>query len=407
MGKAVEEVLSKAWHRSCTFHIMQNAIKHLHEPKNVEKDEDTRVLSVFSACMFEYEDIEEFEHNFDIMRKKHFEKVLQGKRNTELKSEFESRKKLPKICTRRPPPMLVEASKLYTPRIFEAFEGEYEISLAACSKALDDNNEYLVGDFTCEDDHKVVGDPLKQMVVCSCGQFDRIGILCGHALKVLDLMNIKSLSPQYVLKRWTREAQSGTIQDNQGRNIIENPKMDAMLRYRFMSQKFLSLAHRAANFPECTTLVDNALDILGKQIEDKINACTSISGDPFVDYADINPPDELLSAARLKKKDVRIRSSKRGRCWLEKKIKARKKRLAKKSQIEKEANSDGAQAEVTDALVEVVEEEGSGGAQAQGTDDASRDKLNESEDYKSINSFTQLLTGPITYDLLTTDNVSW
>ena len=28
-------------------------------------------------------------------------------------------------------------------------------------------------------------------------------------------------------------------------------------------------------------LVDNTLDILGKEIEDKINECTSISGDPL------------------------------------------------------------------------------------------------------------------------------
>ncbi|EEE54990.1 hypothetical protein OsJ_02614 [Oryza sativa Japonica Group] len=306
--------------------------------KNEESKEDTSVLSDFSACIYEYEDMAAFEQKFDIMRAKvskqtwldsiyklkekwaecymkdvftlgmrstqlseslnndlknhfksdfdiirffkHFERVVQGKRNTKLNSEFESRKKLPKICMRRPPPMLVQASKLYTPIIFEAFQGEYEKSLAACSKELDGNNEYLVGDFTYEEEYKVIGDPLKQTVQCSCRRFDRIGILCAHALKVLDLMNIKSLPPHYVLKRWTREARSGTIQDNLGRNIIENPNMDAMLRYRFMSHKFLNLAHRAANFPECTMLVDSALDILGKQIEDKISACTSISEDP-------------------------------------------------------------------------------------------------------------------------------
>ena len=384
MGKAVAEVFSEAWHGLCTFHIMQNAIKHLGGVKNEERNEDTSVLSDFSACMYEYEDMAAFEQKFDIMRAKvskqtwldsiyklkekwaecymkdvftlgmrstqlseslnndlkdhfksnfdiirffkHFERVVQGKRNTKLNSEFESRKKLPKICMRRPPPMLVQASKLYTPIIFEAFQGEYEKSLAACSKELDGNNEYLIGDFTYEEEYKVIGDPLKQTVQCSCRRFDRIGILCAHALKVLDLMNIKSLPPHYVLKRWTREARSGTIQDNLGRNIIENPNMDAMLRYRFMSHKFLNLAHRAANFPECTMLVDSALDILGKQIEDKISACTSISEDPCTVQTDVSPPNDLLSNARLKKKEVKTRSSKRTRGWLDKNQKTRKKR---------------------------------------------------------------------------------
>ena len=31
MGKAVAEVFAEAWHGLCTFHIMQNAVKHLHE----------------------------------------------------------------------------------------------------------------------------------------------------------------------------------------------------------------------------------------------------------------------------------------------------------------------------------------------------------------------------------------
>jgi hypothetical protein len=181
---------------------MQNAMKHLHEEKNEEtnegkkkkgklkndeENEDTSILSDFSACMFEYEDIAEFDKKFDLLRKmvrkqtwldsiyklkekwakcymkdvftlgmrstqlseslnndlkihfkcdfdiirfyKHFERVVQGKRNNELNSEFDARKKLPKILMRRPPPILVQASKLYTPIIFEAFQGEYERSL--------------------------------------------------------------------------------------------------------------------------------------------------------------------------------------------------------------------------------------------------------------------------------------
>ena len=98
--------------------------------------------------------------------------------------------------------------------------------MAACTKALHGNNEFLVGDCIYEEEYKVIGDPLKQSVVCSCQQFNRVGILCAHALKVLDIMNIKSLPPQYALKRWTREARRGFIEDKNGRNIIENPKME-------------------------------------------------------------------------------------------------------------------------------------------------------------------------------------
>jgi zinc finger SWIM domain-containing protein 3 len=42
MGKAVAEVFTGAWHGLCTFHIMQNAIKHLHEEDSEEENEEKR-----------------------------------------------------------------------------------------------------------------------------------------------------------------------------------------------------------------------------------------------------------------------------------------------------------------------------------------------------------------------------
>ena len=54
MGNAIRAVFTEAWHGLCTFHIMQNAIKHLPHKK---KDEDgSNVLADFSACMYKYEE---------------------------------------------------------------------------------------------------------------------------------------------------------------------------------------------------------------------------------------------------------------------------------------------------------------------------------------------------------------
>ncbi|XP_066391718.1 uncharacterized protein [Miscanthus floridulus] len=68
--------------------------------------------------------------------------------------------------------------------------------MAACTRALDENNTYVVsivrsnGDLSSEQERIVVGDPLEQTASCNCEQFTRTSVLCGHALKVLDLMNI-------------------------------------------------------------------------------------------------------------------------------------------------------------------------------------------------------------------------
>jgi zinc finger SWIM domain-containing protein 3 len=277
-----------------------------------------------------------FKSDFDIIRfLKHFERVVADKRKNELVAEFESRKKQPRIKMRTP--MLLQASKLYTPIIFEAFQGEYERSMVACTTTLEGNNEYLVTigslaeNFTCfEKEYKVTGDPLNQTSTCSCGQFNRFGVLCGHALKVLDLMNIKSLPTQYVLKRWTREARCGIIQDNQGRNIIENTKLDDMLRYKDMTRRFQNLANRAASDQGCTLLVNKTLSVLSKQVEEHINGSTDNLEPSTVPMNVAPPPSDSVNTARLKKKDVQTKSSKRKKSFLDKKRKFRKKDSKKK-----------------------------------------------------------------------------
>ena len=96
-------------------------------------------------------------------------------------------------------------------------------SIATCNKVLDGDYVFattvgsLCGDPVFEDERTVVGNPLEQIATCSCGQFERIGLLCAHALRVLDLMNIKLLPPHYILKHWTLGARCGTIQDRNGR----------------------------------------------------------------------------------------------------------------------------------------------------------------------------------------------
>lgn len=151
------------------------------------------------------------------------ERVIKGKRDNELDAEYEARKKLPRIKMRVP--ILVQASKIYTPCIFEYFQNEYERSMATYIKSSE-HNEFIVAieapgeGSTFEEECKVVGNYAEQQALCTCGQFERTGILCSHALKVLDVMNIKSLPKRYILKRWTREARVGAIEDCYGKIVV-------------------------------------------------------------------------------------------------------------------------------------------------------------------------------------------
>jgi hypothetical protein len=212
----------------------------------------------------------------------YFERLVASKRAKELDAEYNSRKKLPRIQMKTP--MLIQASNMYTACIFEVFQAEFERSLAAYARPMETSNEYTVGvvrivdgKTITEKEYKVESDPSNKMVFCSYRQFERIGILCSHALKVLDMMNMKVLPEHYILKRWTREARCGVVQDIRGNNVIENPKIDATQCFQNLSRKFLSIASRAADYGEIPSYVKNVLNTLHRDVDEKIKNSPYIS----------------------------------------------------------------------------------------------------------------------------------
>ena len=62
----------------------------------------------------------------------------------------------------------------------------------------------------------------------------------------------------------------GSIQDIRGDNVIENPKIDATRRYQNLARKFLSLASRAADYEEIYSYIDNVLDNVHRDVDEKI-----------------------------------------------------------------------------------------------------------------------------------------
>jgi zinc finger SWIM domain-containing protein 3 len=58
-------------------------------------------------------------------------------------------------------------------------------------------------DFHTDHYFLVIFSHTDQSVSCSCNKFERLGTLCGHALKVLDVMDIKLLTEKYIIQRWS------------------------------------------------------------------------------------------------------------------------------------------------------------------------------------------------------------
>ena len=72
--------------------------------------------------------------------------------------------------------------------------------------------------------------------------------------------------------------------------------------------------------------------MLSKQVEEEMNGVTG-PVDPITAPTNVTPPIELLSTARLKKKEVETKTSKCKRTWLDKRCKFTKKKEEIKKKI--------------------------------------------------------------------------
>jgi zinc finger SWIM domain-containing protein 3 len=280
--------------------------------------------------------------NLDIVRFfKHFERAVQEKREKEVKSEHEARKKLPMLKLKGTP-VLQQAANVYTPPIFKLFQEEFEKSTANYIKDSVQTNsitEFSVGTCSLEGKptngygYKVYVHPINQTVSCSCKKFEKHGILCSHALKSLDMMNIKWIPEAYILQRWTKEARSCIVQDNNGKDIVEDPKLEKLHRYKSLCKNFARIAARAVDFDESYFLLDSSLDSLNKTIEEKIKEIFK----PEDSHEESLPATQETMDNRVagfKKREGR-NSNKRPKGWVESmqdKAKKKEKKQAKSTQ---------------------------------------------------------------------------
>jgi zinc finger SWIM domain-containing protein 3 len=171
--------------------------------------------------------------NYDIVKFfTHFERLLNAKRYNELQAEHNLRQKLPKVNIASP--MLIQAANIYTPKLFLKFQKQYEEFQGAFVKErIERNSSHEVSIYGQAKDRKVIWNSLEKIVSCSCRKFERCEFLCSHALKILDVMNIKVLPEKSILKRWTKDAKNEIVQDFNGHDIKANTKLEVTTHIHF------------------------------------------------------------------------------------------------------------------------------------------------------------------------------
>ncbi|XP_030948879.1 protein FAR1-RELATED SEQUENCE 5-like [Quercus lobata] len=334
MAKAIAEVFVESNHRLCVWHIYQNAAMKLshvfHSSKHFATD--------LSTCMYDYEDEDEWlvawnnmlekydltnnkwlcgifdlkekwamvygRHMFtadmkstqrsesmnNVLKKylkskynflpflEHYSRVLVDRRRQELQAEFKMRQTTPVL--QLDVEMLRHAVKLYTPKMFKMFQDEYmkmgDCTIFKVSKS-DTIIEYKVKYRQKTQEHLVKYEASTTNVQCSCMKFSFVGILCVHALKVLDKKNIQILPTHYILKRWTQDAKLGSIKNYHGVDIKGNAQESLGKRYSHLCHNFREVSILAAESEIMYDYAKKCSETLLKDLQEMRKKCYSLS----------------------------------------------------------------------------------------------------------------------------------
>ncbi|GAU35628.1 hypothetical protein TSUD_30460 [Trifolium subterraneum] len=197
-----------------------------------------------------------------------FEKVVAEKQYNELVCEYESRHKLPTLRYQHSP-ILMQLAQVYTHKIFDLFNDEFSLFLAASIQERDVSQipyKYVITMFNVEGEWRVLFDPVKSSISCTCRKFETFGILCCHALKVYDTNDVKLIPDEYILKRWTREARDGVIIDIRGNEVVGDPKLSSTHRYKKLCSTMIRLAADVSTSESLHKLVEKGVYDLYKLV---------------------------------------------------------------------------------------------------------------------------------------------
>ncbi|XP_070013679.1 protein FAR1-RELATED SEQUENCE 7-like [Nicotiana tabacum] len=204
---------------------------------------------------------------------KHFQRAVDDKRANENKSNFDMTQRIPILKVKLP--LLIHAREIYIATIFDLFEKEWEKSLLVSINGFHEEGEfckYNVSTHGSRREHLVAVKCSTKVVSCSCKFFEFSGVLCGHAIKILDTLNVKDKIPNhYILKRWTKDVTNLVAMEIKMFTERSDPKVEVSTRYRHLCQTLVQIASEASESREGYELVaEYSNEIIAKLKEVKI-----------------------------------------------------------------------------------------------------------------------------------------
>ncbi|KAL2934158.1 Protein FAR1-RELATED SEQUENCE 5 [Bienertia sinuspersici] len=197
-----------------------------------------------------------------------YEKALESRNEKEVKADFETMSSPPVLKT--PSPMEKQVSSLYTRKTFTRFQDELVGTLTFMATKTDDDGDvitYQVAKYG--EDHKVFWvrfNVLQMRAACSCQMFEFSGLLCRHVLAVFRVTNILTLPAHYILKRWTINAKSSVLLDNQHSVAATSYLESHTVRYNTLRHEAFKFVDEGVSSSETYDVAMNAIQEAAEKV---------------------------------------------------------------------------------------------------------------------------------------------
>ncbi|KAG5557786.1 hypothetical protein RHGRI_007884 [Rhododendron griersonianum] len=166
--------------------------------------------------------------------------------------------------------LLKHGAKIYTRNVFNKFNDEmsgvfhYKVEEVGNANGIQSfivkSKEHEVKKF------EVPLDLQTYMGVCECQNFEFVGILCTHILKVFVRLDIDAIPDHFILPRWRQKANKFRIIDSEGLVHDDGKEESEALRLGHMCQESTKLACLAAPSNEAYMIYIEAMNDLSKKL---------------------------------------------------------------------------------------------------------------------------------------------
>ncbi|KAJ8638669.1 hypothetical protein MRB53_012936 [Persea americana] len=167
-------------------------------------------------------------------------------------------------------PLEIQAAEAYTKVVFKDFQEELVRSLCYAAEEVEGGWElktYRVREYWQDtQQHSVTFNVSETRATCTCLMFESEGILCRHALKIFLMCGVLELPSYYLLERWTRNAKSRDVYDQQGVVLQADWKKSATMRYNDLCRRAIKCAEDGATSVEVYDMAVSAIERCWKEI---------------------------------------------------------------------------------------------------------------------------------------------